>query len=297
MIVMLALLSTTLSGAPAQASSVQLKEATQLSDHGKELQDQGKFAESKTVLLQAVERLKQLSGAARDEELQRAQNNLATAYRRLGEPKKAVELLEALVKPKDPANAKDRVSLRVLLNNLAAAYRFAGQAPEARRALEMCVSLAPEPPDEDAAIALDNLAALLIGEGDLDAAEKYARRGNAAWSALRGKEDIDYAISLATLGSIAAGRAKADEARRLYGESLRLQEKLRGPWHPDLGGLLNLIGLFEFEAGHPDAARKALLRSLEISRRASLREDHPQVEEAKLGLAVLSAKYPAPPAK
>ncbi len=271
----------------AALPAAQAKQARELEQQAHDLQAEGKFLEAQQPLQQAIA-LWEKAGPADRIEVLNDRVNLAAAYRRHGEPAKAVPLLEPTVKELQRLEHPDAPPmLRAALNNLATSYMYLERPADARHTWERCLALAGEgKPDAERARVLDNLAALELGEGDLDAADRYARKGYAEWIALRGKEDVDVAISTSTLGTIAMRRKKFDEARKLLHEALRVQEKLQGKDHPEVGAVLNLIGELELTTGHREAARTALERSYAIAKR-SLTEDSSQFQEAKAGLEKL----------
>lgn len=252
----------------------------------KALQAQGRFQESKLLLEQVVAKLSRARPRQKDL-LFDAQNSLATAYRRHGDPQKAISILEPLVKEawawKDP---RAGALLSASQNNLATAYRFVGRQTEARRIWEQLAAL----DDETAALALDNLTSLML-DSDLDdkqlaAAADYARRSNELWARLEGTDSTDYAISLAVMGGVELRRRDFTLARTLLERSAALQRKLRGPAHPDVAGVLINLGVTEYADGHRDLARAYFREALIISEK-SLAADHPQIQEARDGLKLV----------
>jgi Flp pilus assembly protein TadD len=91
------------------------------------------------------------------------------------------------------------------------------------------------------------------------------------WVKLDGKGSIDYGVSQSVLGTIALRQGRLDEGRTQLRAALAIHGKVLGEAHPDNAQILNLLGELEFLAGRADAARQALVRSMEISRASQLR--------------------------
>lgn len=259
-------------------------DAEALMEEGSQLLAAGRFAEAQKPLTAAVAAWKAL-GPNYEADFARAQNNLATAFRRQGQFERAIALLEEVVKAAEVAKVERVPRLRVSLNNLATAYMYAKRPAEARSSWERAIALAPKgAPDEELARELDNLATLVLdGGGDLSEADALLRRSTMAWLALRGKDDLDYGISLSVLGTVQMRREQYPAARKTLGQALKVQAKTLGPEHPDVGALLNLLGELEVRDGHPAVARPYFVRSLAIAKK-SLEPNHPQRLEAEDGL-------------
>lgn len=260
-----------------------------------ELIESGDFERSKALLEQAAREYR-AAGPAFEFEALGSENDLATSYRRHGEPALAVSLLQRVTAalPKAAALPADRLTLqRVVLNNLGAALLDARQYAEAHRTWDSLFALTKRLPiDEETARALDNQANLYLIEEKLPQAEKYFRLGNAAWLELRGKDSLDYAISRIGLGTVFERSKRLSEARVMITEALAATERLLGPSHPDVGGVLNLLADVEIDSGNLDAAEKLLRRSLTISE-AKLAPNHSQIVTARNSLAFIEAQRKA----
>lgn len=262
-----------------------------LAHEAHELQRSGEYARAEEPLQMVVSLSKLLHGASHMETL-RAEMNLAVSYRRRGDAALSLPILERVTaglcgQIGDPEGA---YLYRMALNNLAASLRWTGDLAKARASLELCLSMVelalPLDPDarEEQARVLDNLADVLVQQGDLSAAEEHAGRGLAAWLELRGEQDLDVGISMSHLGGIYLRRGNLTAARAFLERSLQLIESIAGPDHPTVGGSLNLLGALELSAGNLDVARERYTRSVTLGRQR-LTEDHPQVVEALEGLA------------
>lgn len=271
------------------ATPAEVAKAEALMNEGFRLLNDGFFEEAQRPLLEATARWKKL-GPKYEPDWRAAQNNLATAYRRQGKVELAIPILEEVVAAAGKVKGPDKLwRTRVALNNLGMAYKYANRSADARRVLDRAIGLAPSgPPDEELARELDNLANILIEDSDFMGAAPLLRRSTAAWLALRGRDDLDYGIAVATLGTLEM-RQKLPGARGNLGEALRIVEKSLGPEHPEVSALLNLLGELEVREGHREAARKHFLRSLTIAEKALL-PDHPQLLEARAGVELTAGK-------
>ncbi len=268
--------------------------ALALKDEAFELQRAGRYLDAEKPLLQAIA-LWKLARGPQDLEVLAAEMNLAVSYRRRGEPERALPILERVVSelevlPFEPEAAQVH---RLACNNLAACYRHTGQLDKALGLLEMLWNMLdiPEmesvPDDHEAKLAwreerariLDNTADVLTQMNDLARAEVAATRANAEWVALRGQDDVDVAISLTHVGTIAMKNGHLDAARGHLRRSLELLERLLGPEHPHVAAALNVLGVSALLAGRLEEARAHAQRSLAISRR-TLSDDHHLVIEA-----------------
>lgn len=249
------------------------------------LQREGRFLEAQAPLLEILALVKDPASPDRVQ----AQNNLGTAYRRNGEAAKAISVLEPLVATlstaKKPARPED---LRVSMNNLAMAYLYGDRTADAKKLWERCLTFVPKTgDDEEAARVLDNLAGLLLSVNDAAGALPLATRASVVWLKLHGKESIDYGVSQSVLGTIALRQGRLDEGRTHLRAALAIHGKVLGEAHPDNAKIFNLLGELEFLAGRADAARQALVRSMEISKAAGFAFEHPQVQAAVAGLKAL----------
>jgi tetratricopeptide (TPR) repeat protein len=215
----------------------------------RELQAAGKYAEAEPLL--TVISLAKLVHGENHPEVLRAEMNLAVSYRRRGDTALSLPILERVSDELSHhlADPEGAYLYRTALNNLAASLRWTGNLGKARAALEFCLSLielalplGDETAPEEHARVLDNLADVLIQQGELEAAEPYARRGVSEWRELRGDDAVEVAFPTSHLGLILMRRGQLAEARELLERSLQLLEKHLGTDHPTVGEMLNLMG-------------------------------------------------------
>lgn len=258
--------------------------ARDLERRASDLQRAGKYREAEKPLLEAIQLWKRYHGPNNIEVLN-DEMNLAVSYRRRGDARLAIPILERVASGLKASDDPDASELyRKALNNLSAAYRASGRLKEARVSLEKCLQeLERGGTSEERARVLDNLAGILLEEDAPELAEDFARRALEEWKGLRGDEDVDVGVSMSVVGTALMRQGKLEEARPLLEGALAITERLRGKEHPEVGAGLNLIAELEFRSGRRELARKLYERSLALSRK-HLTEDHPQVQDAIHGL-------------
>ncbi|MGA9522052.1 MAG: tetratricopeptide repeat protein [Myxococcaceae bacterium] len=273
------------------APSPELAKAESLEARAHDLQREGRYGEAEAQLKEALAIRKKRQGADHLDVLN-AEMNLAVAWRRQGEAQRAVTMLERVLKALAASKGPEAAELhRKALNNLAAAYRAQSRYADAREILERVLAQIDEgPPTEERGRVLDNLANMNIQLRDYDAAEKQAWRALAEWKSLKGAEDVDVAVSMTVVGTVVMLRRRYPEARRLFEDSLRIQERVRGREHPELCAVHNMIGTLEYRESKLDAAKARFEKALAIGRKAKLTDSHPVVVDALKGLRAIEKR-------
>ncbi len=268
----------------------EVKRAQALEELAREHQRAGRYLDAQKPLEEAIALWTRYRGPD-DVDALNDTMNLAVALRRYGATERAIPLLERVVQKLGESADADAPRLRQsALNNLATAYSFAGRPVDARHLWEqMLEPLRDGAPSEARARVLDNLAGTLLTLGDLPGAQAHAERGYADWRALRGELDVDTAISRGVLGELALASGEVAKARAHLRASLRTRERLLGPQHGQLTGVLNSLGKLERSARRPQVAAAYWRRSLAIGRK-HLAPDHTDIREATEGLASLGAR-------
>jgi CHAT domain-containing protein/Tfp pilus assembly protein PilF len=189
-------------------------------------------------------------------------------------------------------------SPEALLRDAATASHEAGQhfrearyregVAKAREALVLRErALGPRHPD--VAIALNDLATLLVANGEYGAARPLYERAVSIWEEVRGPDDLDVATTLNNLAVLLRLTGQYAAARPLYERVLRIREGALGPHHPDIAQVLSNMSVLAEAVADYSAARSLAERALRIAERA-LGPDHPDVATALNNLAfVLSA--------
>ena len=119
------------------------------------------------------------------------------------------------------------------------------------------------------------------------ATPRPSRSSNGRCPSSRGRVDLTTPTSPGTLnnlGGLYVLQARYPEAEPLYRRSLAIQEKARGPNHPDVAGVVNNLGSLYCTLGRKAEAEVLCKRGLAIYQKA-LGPDHPEVATSLLRLA------------
>jgi len=173
------------------------------------------------------------------------------------------------------------------LQHLRAAQYREGLA-KAREALVLRErALGPRHPD--VAVSLNNLALLLAGNGEYDAARPLYERAVRTWEEARGPDSLEVATTLNNLAVLLRLTGQHAAVRALYERVLRIRERALGPNHPDVAQVLSNMSVVAEALADYAAARSLAERALRIWEQA-LGPEHPDVAMALNNLAfVLSA--------
>ena len=177
----------------------------------------------------------------------------------------------------EPPDGAER-SASYLLDRLAA-YRqvalaaYASARPLYERALAIREkALGPDHPDT--ATSLNDLAVLVLAQGDLAAAQLLYERALAIYEKRLGRNHPVIAVSLDNLAGLLQAQGKLASARPLVKRALAIRENALGPNHPDTASSLNNLANLLRAQGDLAAARPLYKRALAI-REQELGPDHP----------------------
>ncbi len=177
-----------------------------------------------------------------------------------------------------------------LLNSLAG-YRvgvlaaYAQARPLLDRALEIRErTLGAEHPDT--AESLNNLAYLLLSQGDYEGARPLLERALVIREYVLGPEDPDTTVSLNNLAGLLQSQGDYDGARPLFERALAIHLKVRGAEHPNTSRSLNNLANLLRAQGDYEGARPLLERALAI-REKVLGPEHPDTATSLNNLAEL----------
>jgi tetratricopeptide (TPR) repeat protein len=119
-------------------------------------------------------------------------------------------------------------------------------------------------------------------EGKLDEARTHFENELALARKVFKSDDDTIAIATAELAYTEFELGHVDESLRLFREALPIMEKAAGPRHPNVGNLLNNLGLVLTAAGSPEAI--PVLERARAIFEAAFPPTHPAVVEAKVNL-------------
>lgn len=194
---------------------------------------------------------------------------LGTAYRYIGEPARAVELLrtssELYLSPQvdQPLDAAATLSqLAVVYNNNK--YPASEAQRVAREVLRLRERYA-EPNSLDMADAYNTLGLVLENDDQFDEAEPLLRKALAIRTRLLGPDSLSVGTTLNNLALVMAGRGDHDSALQLFETSLAIKLKAVGERHPDYQHSLKNYAMELGANGRRAEALAALQRNLELA--------------------------------
>jgi tetratricopeptide (TPR) repeat protein len=178
----------------------------------------------------------------------------------------------------------------ILLDGLAA-YRYSAMAAhaEARMLYERALALAKNacgPEDPIVAKSINNLARVLIAQGDLGSARPLCEQSLEINEKRFGPDHPGITPSLNTLGYLLRMQNDLAGARRHYQRALEIRERALGPNHPDTARSLSNLGSVLQAQSDLAGARPYIERALAIRQRV-LDPDHPETAQSLNDLGML----------
>lgn len=160
--------------------------------------------------------------------------------------------------------------------------RFARGEPWARTSVALRErELGPRHPEVAADLAA--LAALLVGQGKCDEAERLYRRALTIFRRVYGLNHYEVAVTLNNLAAIAQAQGDLSRSLRLYRRALALKERLLGEAHPDIGITCNNLATLHKVRGELSLAVPLYQRALDIFETA-LGRMHPHTNTCRENL-------------
>jgi tetratricopeptide (TPR) repeat protein len=146
-------------------------------------------------------------------------------------------------------------------------------------------SLVPESARLRHAVRL-GLAAIAVGRGHYDDAERELRAAIAGAEADFGADALETGTALNGLGMVFKYSGRFDEGLELYLRALQILERAGGMEHPDAAAIYHNLGGLEHARRNYAEAEPYARRSVEI-RRLTLGPDHPAVAEDEAAWAAI----------
>ena len=221
-------------------------------------------------------------------------NQLARAYRQLGEFKKAWNCSECALAIAEAAFGGKNVELAVPLEGLAKAYFALGYLDRCYQAAERAVAILQGALGDnhvEAAIARDRLGVALAEMGAFDRARELHMRAVAMLRASGRKQELARALANAAATYLVTGDLAA--ARPLYEEALATARAAHGDGHEDTAAYLALLGDCWAKVGDDARALRTYRQALAV-KRAALGELHPDI--AYLLFKIGQMEFPKDPA-
>jgi tetratricopeptide (TPR) repeat protein len=265
-----------------------------LAQHGGLLLAAGRYREARAAWSRALRLADRKLGSA---ERRTAHGGLGVACKHLGRLDEAeAHYREALA---SLGRARRPLDLATLYHNLGglehARGRFARGAALARRGLRLREA-ALGPKHVDVAADKAALASLLVGKGDLDAAEALYQEAIAVFRRAYGPRHFEVGFNLGNLAAVAHQRGDLAEAARRYARALAIQEAAAGPAHTSLALLLENFATLRRAQGRVAEAAALCRRAVAVYTRA-LGARHPDTRAARRALGAKSPGRPARPTR
>ncbi len=140
--------------------------------------------------------------------------------------------------------------------------------------------------DPQLAIVLNDLAAVLLAQGERERAEPLLREGVEMKIRLFGEDDPEVVPLLNNLGTLAAAQGDYPRAEALYRRGLAQRERFEPPVPEDVATSLSLLGLVLLEQQELAEAESVLRRGLAV-RREIHGDRHPSVAKVLNNLAIV----------
>lgn len=162
---------------------------------------------------------------------------------------------------------KDHMALASSMENLGKLYieegRFHLAEPLLRRSFEITkTTLGAQKPETFAKI--EGLGQCYIGLGKLAEAKSLWVETLSGYEKAYGKTNKYVMDSMLALGAICSKQGQAGQAAIYYGDALKISEKVNGPRHASLSGILESYGRALERAARPADAKRMFARAREI---------------------------------
>lgn len=238
-----------------------------------------------------------------DPETASVHDALALAYHNLGDYAKAEEhFLEAVRIREDNYDPDiedlDPLPLATGLSNLGNHYLDLGDAQQAQEPLDRALGLFMLPltraePSPGLPVALGNLSALYLAQGDFEKAQQLGQQALDAALQFLGADHPTTATLMHNMGHLLLEQQKFDAAEKLWQSVLQKRRQSLGAEHPQVAESLYQLARLSLLQGAPDAARDSLEAALSIQRKA-LGSEHLQTSNTLELLARVALEQQQP---
>jgi CHAT domain-containing protein len=235
----------------------------------------GQYEAARPFLEKAVEAAAQCGRQA--PELLTSLNQLARAYRQLGEFKKAWSSSERALEIAETSFGGQSIELATPLEGLAKAYFALGFLDRCYRAAERALAILEAALGDDrveVALARDRVGVVLAEMGAYDRARELHLRALAVLRASGNGQQLARVLANAAATYSVTGDLAA--ARPLYEEALAAARSACGDRHQDTAIYLALLGDYWAKAGDDAQALLEYRQALDV-KRAALGELHPDI--------------------
>ncbi len=179
---------------------------------------------------------------------------------------------------------------RGLASTLCAVGRFADAEPLVRQVLDQTNAAEGGPDHPGTLLALNDVADVLRGKGDIAGAEALYRRCLEARERTLGKEDPDTLASVNNLANLLAAESNFTAAEALYRRALEAQERTLEPDDEDTLATVNNLAHLLYARNDLAGAETAYRRVLAARERTGGKEDPDTLDAAGNVADLLRAK-------
>jgi tetratricopeptide (TPR) repeat protein len=279
--------------APLAMAMDQSREALELNRRGLEAVHRGDAAEAEKLYRQSIDIYKTM-GPNYVPHIGVAEYNLGQALCLSGHRGEARPVLEdalALLRGSLGVRHKDTLAA---MNYLGGLRLMMGDTSGAKALFQEALPIERElyPQDDQLALTLGGLSSILIREDRAEEALPLADEALSVALAADGEMSVNAALAYATAAEVHRSARRYDRALPLYRKSLNIYEKLLGPDHPRVAGVLSEIGVIEMEDHNYTLAERDMQRGLEIVQRSPGWDFEEWIAETNLGvLRLRQGKY------
>jgi tetratricopeptide (TPR) repeat protein len=271
-----------------EVQPVELSElALLLNRAGHYLYVQGRYGEAEPLLVQTRSLYERTLGPD-DPRLATTLANLATIYRRRGQPEDALRLYRRALDIHKRAGGMLNPEVATLFDNVATLYKEQNDLTTAESFYKRALSIRRRvlgARDPYTANSILNLGAHYLRQERYKEAELLIKQARSIYEEKFGPDHYRTAASLINLGGLYYNQKRDGEAKPLLEQARRIYEDTFGPGHPDLVPVLESLALLYLGEERGDDAELLLNQALSI-RKKRFGPDHLDTIETlgKLGL-------------
>ena len=188
-----------------------------------------------------------------------------------GRPAEALAALERSLANRKAALPERDPRIAIIEMRLAFAYEDVGRPDDARAAYRRAeeIYLDAYGPDHTAAATVrNNLALLLMNQGELEPARELLASVIATRERIAGADHASLQAPLSNLGEVLVKLGRSAEARPLYERAIAIGTAANGPDHPDVARDEHRLGVLLAAQGERAQARELLTHALRVYAKA-----------------------------
>jgi CHAT domain-containing protein/Tfp pilus assembly protein PilF len=274
---------------PATESDRALQQARELIVESIRLNREGKYGESRPLLIRALEIREKMSGPDSVGVVQ-ALNLLASNLEEAGDHAGAEPLHLRALKIVERTRGLDHPEVARQLSNLGSHYEKRGIDLKAEEMYQRALGILEKAQLVErhiVAAMLGNLGSIYYARGDYENAEKHYQRARAVWEKLLGPDHFHLEPTYIFLGRVAYDAGDYAKAKAMFERALTLREKALGQEEPGIPRRLNDLAMLYSTTGDYTKAESFYRRALSIYEKGGMSD--PNAQDTLFGLARLHA--------